>query len=135
MYKVLHAVKLAEWLSAAASRPCRVLARDRGSRFRRVNHLGLRRAPAGEARMRRTASSQPWAILLVSTGRRAAERVSGSRLATVAIWWNRIVGSTMGRAFGDLLRASGAFRRAPVDPIQPAFSSPRLFCAPLSVPN
>ncbi len=137
MYKVLHAVKLAEWLSANGQPAVPVfwLATEDHD-FAEVNHVwafdGEHRP--GKLEMRRSASAQPVGEIAL-----AAPPVRELRTMLHGLPFGEEVadlveetyrpGSTMGKAFGELLRRLlDRFDVLQVDPMQPAF---RKLAAPL----
>jgi bacillithiol biosynthesis cysteine-adding enzyme BshC len=137
MYKVLHAVKLAEWLSANGlpAVPVFWLATEDHD-FAEVNHVWVFNAQhkAVKLEMRRTATAQPVGDIAL-----AAPPVDGLREALRGLPFADEVtdlvaesyrpGETMGGAFGGLLRKMLArFDVLQVDPIRPSF---RRLAAPL----
>lgn len=137
MYKVLHAVKLAEWLSASGvpAVPVFWLATEDHD-FAEVNHVWVFDAAHRPVKleMRRTASSQPVGDIGLSAPpvgelRKAFQGFPfGEEVADLVEEAYR-PGSTMGRAFGELLRRLLArFDVLQVDPMRPAF---RKLAAPL----
>jgi bacillithiol biosynthesis cysteine-adding enzyme BshC len=137
MYKVLHAVRLAEWLSANGipAVPIFWLATEDHD-FAEVNHVWVFDAEHRPVKleMRRSPSAQPVGGIAL-----AAPPVIELRSALHGMPYGEEVadlveetyrpGSTMGKAFGELLRKLLArFDVLQVDPIQPAF---RKLAAPL----
>jgi bacillithiol biosynthesis cysteine-adding enzyme BshC len=137
MYKVLHAVKLAEWLTAngVSAVPIFWLATEDHD-FAEVNHVWVFDAEHHPVKleMRRSASAQPVGEITL-----AAPPVRELRTALHGMPFGEEVvdlveetyraGSTMGKAFGELLRRLLAqYDVLQVDPIQPAF---RKLAAPL----
>ncbi len=137
MYKVLHAVKLAAWLSenGLPAVPVFWLATEDHD-FAEVNHVWVFDAAHQPVKleMRRTASAQPVGDIAL-----AAPPVRELRSAFQGLPFADEVadlvegayspGNTMGRAFGELLRRLLArYDVLQVDPIQPAF---RKLAAPL----
>jgi len=137
MYKVLHAVKLAEWLSANGipAVPVFWLATEDHD-FAEVNHVWVFDAEHRPVKleMRRSASAQPVGEIAL-----AAPPVRELRTALHGLPFGEEVadiveetyrpGSTMGKAFGELLRRLlDRFDVLQVDPMQPEF---RKLAAPL----
>jgi bacillithiol biosynthesis cysteine-adding enzyme BshC len=137
MYKVLHAVKLAEWLSAngVPAVPVFWLATEDHD-FAEVNHVWVFDAAHQPVKleMRRSASAQPVGDIAL-----AAPPVRELRTAFQGLPFGEEVadlveetyrpGNTMGGAFGELLRRLLArFDVLQVDPMRPAF---RKLAAPL----
>lgn len=130
MYKVLHAVKLAEWLSenGLPAVPVFWLATEDHD-FAEVNHVWVFDAANQPAKleMRRTASAQPVGDIALASPPIDELRATfrglpyGDEVAAMVEEAYR-PGSTMGRAFGDLLRRLlGRFDVLQVDPMRPAF--------------
>src|SRR4051812_7027785 len=137
MYKVLHAVRLAEWLSANGipAVPVFWLATEDHD-FAEVNHVWVFDAEHRPVKleMRRSASAQPVGEIAL-----AAPPVRELRTALHGLPFGEEVadlveesyrpGSTMGKAFGELLKQLlKRFDVLQVDPMQPAF---RKLAAPL----
>ena len=137
MYKVLHAVKLAEWLSANGipAVPVFWLATEDHD-FAEVNHVWVFDAEHQPLKleMRRSATAQPVGEITL-----AAPPVRELRTALHGMPFGEEVadlveetyraGSTMGKAFGELLRRLlERYDVLQVDPMQPAF---RKLAAPL----
>jgi bacillithiol synthase len=130
IYKLLHAVRLAEWLSdnGIPAVPVFWLATEDHD-FAEVNHtwvFGAGNRPL-KIEMRRSASSQPVGGVALE-----APPIDELRAALAGMPFGREVadvvaetyrsGSTMGKAFGDLLRRLlGRFDILQVDPMLPAF--------------
>jgi len=137
MYKVLHAVKLAAWLSenGVPAVPVFWLATEDHD-FAEVNHVwvfDVEHRPS-KLEMRRSASAQPVGEVALANPPIEELRAKLSGLpygGEVAAMVERAYrpGSTMGQAFGDLLRELLArFDVLHVDPMQPEF---RRLAAPL----
>ncbi len=137
MYKVLHAVKLARWLSenGLPAVPVFWLATEDHD-FAEVNHVWVFDAASQPAKleMRRTASAQPvGGITLASPPvaelRAAFEGLPFADEVASLVEETYRPGATMGGAFGDLLRRLLArYDVLHVDPIQPGL---RKLAAPL----
>jgi bacillithiol biosynthesis cysteine-adding enzyme BshC len=137
MYKVLHAVKLAEWLSANGLPAVPVFWRATEDHdFLEVNHAWVFDAEHRPVKleMRRSASAQPVGEIAL-----AAPPVRELRTALHGMPFGEEVadlveetyrpGNTMGRAFGELLRRLlNRYDVLQVDPMRPAF---RRLAAPL----
>lgn len=137
MYKVLHAVKLAEWLSAngVPAVPVFWLATEDHD-FAEVNHVWVFDAAhrPSKVEMRRSASAQPVGEVALTNPPVEELRAAlgelpfaGEVVAMVAETYH--AGATMGQAFSDLLRRMlDRFDVLQVDPMQPEF---RTLAAPL----
>ena len=130
IYKALHAAKLAEWLSAngVPAVPCFWLATEDHD-FAEVNHAWVFNAEHRPVKleMRRTASAQPvGGVALVDPPERELRAAFhglafGEEVADLVEETYR-AGSTMGKAFGELLRAVlKDYDILQVDPMLPAF--------------
>lgn len=137
MYKVLHAAKLAAWLSANGlpAVPVFWLATEDHD-FAEVNHVWVFDAAHRPVKleMRRTASAQPVGGIALASPPVAELRAAfeglpfADEVATLVEETYR-PGATMGAAFGNLLhRLLEKYDVLQVDPIQPAF---RKLAAPL----
>lgn len=130
IYKVLHAVKLAEWLTANGlpAAPLFWLATEDHD-FAEVNHAWVFDAAHQPVKleMRRSASAQPVggvALLAppVRELRRALEGMPFGEEVADAVEETYRAGNTMGGAFSELLRRLLAAWDVPhVDPMQPEF--------------
>jgi bacillithiol biosynthesis cysteine-adding enzyme BshC len=137
MYKVLHAVRLAEWLTAngVEAVPVFWLATEDHD-FAEVNHVWVFDSEHHPVKleMRRSASAQPVGVITLATPPVRELRTAfhgmpyGEEVADLVEETYR-AGSTMGKSFGELLgRLLERFDVLQVDPIQPAF---RQLAAPL----
>jgi bacillithiol biosynthesis cysteine-adding enzyme BshC len=130
IYKVLHAVKLAEWLTANGlpAVPLFWLATEDHD-FAEVNHAWVFDAAHRPVKleMRRTAGAQPVGevSLIAPPTRELREALHGlpfGEEVADAVEETYRGGSTMGKAFGELLRRLLAGFDVPqVDPMQPEF--------------
>src|SRR5690349_1038056 len=137
MYKVLHAVKLAEWLSAngVPAVPVFWLATEDHD-FAEVNHVwvfDVEHRPV-KLEMRRSASAQPVGEIALAAPpvrelRSSLHGLPFGEEVTDLVEETYRPGSTMGKAFGELLRRLlERFDVLQVDPMQPEF---RKLAAPL----